>query len=246
MTRCKAAAIHLSISACIGVLVGILLFGVWYPPPYFHAAGADELILLLVGVDLALGPLLTLAIFRSGKRGLKFDLTVIGLVQSAALIYGMFVVLQSRPVFLVGVLDRFVLVSANEIANADLARGNEARFRLRSWTGPELVATEMPTDPKERSDLAFSALSGRDVQNLPRYYRDYDRAGRALLTRAKPLNALRKAHPQEDQLITAWLTQSGRTDASVLWLPLQARNDAVMLLDAKTARPLQAFAIDPW
>ena len=80
MSRWKAAGIHLSISLAIGLLVGALLFGVWYPPPYFHAAGADELILLLVGIDIVLGPLMTLVIFRSGKRGLKFDLTVIGLV----------------------------------------------------------------------------------------------------------------------------------------------------------------------
>ena len=74
MSRWKAASIHCSISALVGLIVGFLLFGLWYPPPYFHAAGADELILLLVGVDLTLGPLLTLIVFRSGKRGLKFDL----------------------------------------------------------------------------------------------------------------------------------------------------------------------------
>src|SRR5262249_35748019 len=111
MTRWKAATIHSSISAIIAIAVGALLFGVWYPPPYFHAAGADELVLLLVGVDLAIGPLLTLIVFRPGKWGLKFDLVAIGVLQSAALIYGMSVVLQSRPVFLVGVFDRFNLVA---------------------------------------------------------------------------------------------------------------------------------------
>src|SRR4051794_12122697 len=121
MTRWKAAAIHSSISAAVALLVGALLFGLWYPPPYFHAAGADELILVLVGVDLAVGPLLTLIVFRPGKRGLKFDLVTIGVIQSAALVYGMSIILQSRPIFLVGTLDRFDLVSANEISDADLA-----------------------------------------------------------------------------------------------------------------------------
>jgi len=59
MSRWKAAAIHSSISIVVALAVGILLLGVWYPPPYFHAAGADQLILLLVGVDLVLGLLLT-------------------------------------------------------------------------------------------------------------------------------------------------------------------------------------------
>ena len=101
MSRWKAAAIHLSISAAIGLVVGALLLLVWYPPPYFHAAGADQLVLLLVGVDLVLGPLLTLILFRSGKKGLKFDLAMIAVLQTTALVYGLSVVLQSRPVFLV-------------------------------------------------------------------------------------------------------------------------------------------------
>ena len=247
MSRWKAAAIHSSISAIVGLIVGFLLFDLWYPPPYFHAAGADELILLLVGVDLTLGPLLTLIVFRSGKRGLKFDLALIGLVQGAALIYGLSVVLQSRPIFLVGALDRFSLVSASEVTDADLALGHEARFRSRSWTGPRLVVAELPTDPTERSDLAFSSLAGRDVQNLPKYYRDYAQSGKSLLAKAKPLAALREQKPQFRQLITDWLAKSGRSDASIAWLPLQTRKeDLVMLLDANTAEPLQALAIDPW
>jgi hypothetical protein len=247
MSRWKAAAIHLSISAFIGVMVGILLFGVWYPPPFFHAAGADELILLLVSVDLTLGPLLTLVVFRSGKRGLKFDLTLIGLVQSAALVYGLSVVLESRPVFLVGVLDRFVMVSANEITDEDLAQGKDAQFRSRSWTGPRLVGAEMPTDETERSDLMFSALEGRDVQNLPKYYRDYAQAGKSLLPKSKTLDSLRREKPQYRELVTRLLGNAGREESSVVWVPLITRkDDLIMLLDAKTAQPIQTLAIDPW
>src|SRR3982751_1527004 len=108
MSRWKAAAIHLSISAAIAVIACALFFVVWYPGTYFHAAGADELVILLVGVDLAIGPLLTLIVFRSGKRGLRFDLTSIAIAQAVALMYGAHVVLQSRPIFLVAALDRFV------------------------------------------------------------------------------------------------------------------------------------------
>lgn len=247
MTRWKAAAVHLSISAGIAFIVGILLFSVWYPPPYFHAGGADELILLLVGVDLALGPLLTLIVFSAGKWGLKFDLAFIGFMQSIAFVYGMSVVLHSRPVFLVGAVNRFVLVAANEIADADLAQGTEPRFRSRSWTGPELVAAEPPTRVNERNDLVFSAFSGRDLPNLPKYYVDYAQAGHALLRAAHPIEALRNKMPQSCQQIENWLNQSGREESSVVWVPIQARKaDLLMLLDAKTAQPLQALAIDPW
>jgi hypothetical protein len=246
MTRWKAAAIHLSISAFVGLVTCALLFGVWYPPPFFHAGGADELVLLLVGVDLTLGPLLTLIVFRSGKRGLKFDLAIIGLVQFCALVYGMNVVLESRPIFLVGVLDRFELVAANEVSDDDLEKGSTAQFRTRSWRGPVLVGSELPSDPTERGDLAFAALHGRDVQYQPKYYREFSAVGKNLLAKAKPLAAL-KAKPGATTTIATWLERNQRAENSVVWLPVVARKgDLTMLLDATTGEPLQALAIDPW
>ena len=247
MTRWKAAAIHLSISVVIGLVAGALLFGVWYPPPYFHAGGADELILLLVGVDLTIGPLLTLIVFRSGKRGLTFDLSVIGILQTAALVYGLHVVLESRPIFLVAVPDRFEMIAADQIEDRDLALGDEAEFRSRSWSGPRLVAAIIPDDPQERSDLAFSALDGRDVPNLPKYYRPYGTTTEKLLKNAQPLDTLRKRSPQAEALVAAWLAKSGRSADSVVWLPLTSRKaDMSMLIDAKTAAVVQPLPIDPW
>ncbi len=117
MSRWKAASIHLSISIAVGLLVFALLFLVWFPQPYFDAAGGQHLILVLLGVDLVLGPLLTLILFKSGKKGMLFDLYLIGLVQSAALVYGMHVIVQARPAFIVAAIDRFNVVAANELAN---------------------------------------------------------------------------------------------------------------------------------
>ena len=86
MSRWKAASIHLSISILVGLLVLALLFLVWYPEPYFEAAGGQHLIVVLLGVDLVLGPLMTLILFKSGKWGMRFDLWMIGIIQSAALV----------------------------------------------------------------------------------------------------------------------------------------------------------------
>ena len=247
MSRWKAAGRHLLISVALMSIVGALLLSVWYPPPYFHAAGADKLMLLLVGVNLAIGPLLTLIVFRAGKRGLGFDLIAIALLQIAALAYGFSVMTQSRPVFLVGAVDRFILVSANEVNDEDLAAGSTEEFRSRSWTGPRLVAAELPVDAKERSDLIDLALAGRDIQNQPKYYHPYVSSGRNLLARAKTLAQLRQKTATDQDIVDAWLRRTGRDEASIVWLPLQARkDDLVMLLDAQSAEPLQALAIDPW
>lgn len=250
MSRWKAAAIHSSISAIVALIVGTLLFGVWYPPPYFRASGAGELILLLVGVDLCIGPLLTLIVFKRGKPGLKFDLLAIGLVQTIALLYGMSVIVESRPVFLVGVVDRFVLVSANEIYDADLAKGTQARFRSRSWTGPRLVAALVPKDLKERNKLTFSATPAHDIQDMPQFYADFQQGTHALLVNAKSMQVLRTKRandPAALKRIARGIAATNREESALRWVPIQARkSDMVMLINAQTAQPLKAIAVDPW
>ena len=80
MSRWQAMLIHLGISAFIGTAVIAALLLIWYPPPQFSAAGVERFIYLLIGVDVVLGPLLTLVVFRVGKPGLKVDLALIALV----------------------------------------------------------------------------------------------------------------------------------------------------------------------
>ena len=247
MSRWKAAAIHLSISLAIGLLVGALLFGIWYPPPYFHAAGADELILLLVGIDMVLGPLMTLIVFRSGKWGLKFDLSVIGLLQAAALVYGLSIVLLSRPVFLVGAIDRFTLVSAGDIDDADLAKGTQPLFRARSWTGARTVGAELPKSKEERSDMVFSALGGRDLEALPQYYVAYAQVAESLLRKAKTLESIPNLDDEARARLEAGVHATGRKPTDLVWLPVVAlKHDLVMLMDRETGMPLRAVAINPW
>lgn len=248
MSRWKASAIHLGISILIGLLVALLLFGVWYPPPYFSAGGADKLVLLLVGIDLSLGPLLTLAVFKSGKWGLKFDLAVIGALQIGALVYGLSIICESRPVFLVGAYDRYNLVAANSIDDADLAQGSKEEFRRLSWTGPVLVGTKRPDSEDERFNLMVSGAVGRDVQVQPKYYVDYKEAVAGLLAHAKSIDELRKKTTDVGRSLLASALQSlKRDEADLVWLPIVARkSDLAMLIDRKTGEPLEAVALDPW
>ena len=248
MSRWKAALIHLGISATIAAIVSALLVGVWYPPPYFHAGGADGLLALVVGVDVTLGPLVTLIIFKHGKPGLKFDLAFIAVVQAIALAYGFSVIVETRPVFLVAAVDRFVLVDANQIAPKDLKQASRPEWRRLSWTGPVLVGTELPRDPHEHNALLFSALStGKDVQDFPKYYVPYANAAPALLQRAQPVRALIELHPGKRADIDDWLKKHGFNETQTAWLPIQARQgDLVMMMDAHDGRTLGALPINPW
>src|SRR5690348_13408152 len=153
MSRWKAAGIHICVSVLIGLVAAILIFGVWYPRPYGQAAGADTLILLLLGVDVVVGPLLTLIVFRAGKWGMRFDLTVIAVAQACAFLYGISVVVRARPAFVVATIDRFSLVSANNIDPADYANAKAPEFTHAPWTGPRVVGALPPTEIAERNRI---------------------------------------------------------------------------------------------
>ena len=150
-TRWQAAPIHLGISALIAVLVIFAMLFFWYPQPYFRASGGQGLMLLLIGVDVVIGPLLTLIVFDPRKKYLKLDLAVIAALQFTALAYGTSVMFDARPVYVSFAGDRFELVEAGAIEAAQLAEAN-AEFRTLSITGPRVVGTRLPTDPGERVD----------------------------------------------------------------------------------------------
>src|SRR5512137_2835497 len=120
LNRWKAASIHFGISVVIATALFAAMLLVWYPHPYFHAAGGQKLLLLLIGVDVVIGPLLTLIVFDPRKKNLKMDLAVIVALQLAALVYGATIMFNARPVFVAFAGDRFELVEANAIAAADL------------------------------------------------------------------------------------------------------------------------------
>ncbi|MEO7623365.1 MAG: hypothetical protein ABIS30_09905, partial [Gallionella sp.] len=62
MSRWKAGLIHLTISATIAAVVLALMLLVWYPQPLFAAVGGQQVLMILLGVDLSLGPLATLIV----------------------------------------------------------------------------------------------------------------------------------------------------------------------------------------
>jgi hypothetical protein len=118
--RLRASGIHFCISLAVASLAALLVFLVWYPYPYREVSGGRELFLILVSVDVVLGPLITLMmlmIFNRSKprRELVRDLAIVGLIQLSALAYGMWTVFVARPVHLAFEIDRFRVIHAVDV-----------------------------------------------------------------------------------------------------------------------------------
>lgn len=235
-TRWQAAGTHLLISAVIAVAVLAAMLTTWYPPPLFEAEGGRGLLFILVAVDVVIGPSITLIIFKPGKPGLRFDLSVIATLQMGALIYGCYVVSEARPVFIVFVKDQFEIVRAVELGQRELEQAGRPEFRTLPLTGPVLAAIEPPTDAKEREDLLFSALAGgKDMRHFPKYYVAYAEYRKEVLVKGQPLDRVRKREPDLAAVIEKYLADSGRKESDVLYLPLRARRGFIAaLVDANT------------
>lgn len=247
MTRSKAALTHLLISTTLAaVVIGLILFG-WYPPPYFWAMGGPMLIGLLVGVDVVLGPVLTLILFnpRKSRRELTLDLSLIGAVQLAALLYGLHSGYVGRMVYGAFVEDRFRLVQASEIAPALLEKA-APEFRTLPFAGHRIIGTQIPDTETARSDMTFYQAVGVGPQQMPQFYVPLAMNREQLRAAAIAQQVLRERQPelaaQIEQLLAArslpW------RDAAVL--PFETDTATyTAVVELNTPRLLKVFTTPP-
>ena len=129
--RFLAFAIHFLVTLALAACAAALIFIVWFPDPFQTMVGGTELFELVVLCDLVLGPLISLVIYDSTKARwqLVMDYSIIGAIQLAAMIYGVYIVAGTRPVYVAFNQDRLEVVTARDI-DASGARGR-ARSGLR-------------------------------------------------------------------------------------------------------------------
>src|ERR1700747_873160 len=112
--RFTAFGLHLLGSDCALALILGALYAGWYRWPGWYLTGVLHVVTILLIVDLALGPTLTLIIAspRKPRRGLARDIGVIVTVQLAALIYGAATLWLGRPLYYTFSADRLEVVQA--------------------------------------------------------------------------------------------------------------------------------------
>ena len=122
VTRKQAFLTHLAISMAIFFVLLYFIIFKWYPSYYFHIDGGYRGIATIFFVDVVLGPGLTLLVFKPGKPGLQFDLSVIIAIQMIALSLGAWWVYSERPVVTVFYDGEFICMKQSEASKADLDR----------------------------------------------------------------------------------------------------------------------------
>ncbi len=124
--RYQAFAVHMAISLVIFFILLVCITQYWYPGILFDTGNGWKAIGMIVGIDLVLGPLLTLIVFNHNKSSLKFDLAIIALVQTAALAYGTWTIHQTRPVALAFINTSFMTIFASSDIADELVKRTDA------------------------------------------------------------------------------------------------------------------------
>lgn len=246
--RLRAATVHLVLSLLVALAAAWLVFRMWYPSPYQVLAGGQGLFLLVVSVDVVLGPLLTLAVFNAAKgwRRLRVDLAAIGLVQAVALAYGLHTCFVARPVILAFEGDRFRVVAAVEVLADELPKASPS-FRSLSIHGPELVGVRRATD-EERYDAIMLATQGFDTGQRPTFWVDYAQVQPQAAVLARPLEAVLGQCPGRRAPILGAVRAAGLAESAARALPLISRESDWSVLVDTTGRvagflPCDVFSV---
>lgn len=246
-TRLRAAAIHLGLSALVAVTAGLLVFALWYPWPYREISGGRELFQLVVAVDVALGPLITFAVFNRAKprAELRRDLAVVGLLQLAGLAYGLWTVHLARPVHLVYEFDRFRVVHQVDIPETVADRG-PAGIPIAPLGGPTVIALRPFTSEQEKMEFTLAALRGVPLSARPELWQPYPQARERVLRAARPVAELAQRFPKDAAAIDAAVRKAGREPGRAAYLPLVGRKAQAwtVLLDAGTAEVIGFLPLD--
>ena len=240
--RLKFFLSHLLISFFIALVVVGVVFFIWYPSPLAKAVGVTHIFLMMLAIDVIVGPLLGLLVYKEGKKTLKFDLGVIIAVQISALCYGLYSIEQGRPAWLVFYADRFELIRKNDLLLENIDQAKK-QFQQVSWAKPQFVAIKTITNTQQHQDDIFTeVMGGVSLAQKPERYVDFVQAKSQLQQRAKNLKELNQYNnaKQVDRILSKYPQATG-------FVPLKANTvDMTVLINKEKGEVIKIVDLRPW
>lgn len=239
--RLKFFLTHLSTSFLVACIALGIVFFMWYPTPLAKAVGVTHIFLLMLTIDVIVGPILGFFIYREDKKSLKFDLTVIILIQLSAFLYGFYSIAQGRPVWIVYSVDRFQVIRKNDIALQPNVKV-KPEYQNISLVGAKFVGVELSKNLDQKQKDMFNAVFGLTLAQQPDRYVSFGQVKQSLQKNAQDLKLLNQFN--NPQLVANILNQYPSANA---WVPLKANAvDMVVLLNKKSGEVVKIVDLRPW
>ncbi len=191
--RLKAFGTHLLCSAiALTLVLGALHLG-WYHWPGWHLTEAVHVVVVMVGVDVVVGPLITLIIAnaRKPRRELARDIAIIVAVQLVALGYGATTLWHGRPLYYAFSVNSLQVVQASDIDPEAARAAREKKLALAPhwYSLPRWIWAPFPKDSAE-ADKIFQSLmrGGYDIIGYPQYYKTWQEGTMELRTQLRKVS----------------------------------------------------------
>jgi hypothetical protein len=231
--RLKAFSLHLLSSATVLTLIlGSLYFG-WYRWPGWYLTDVTQVVLVMVCVDVVLGPTLTLIIAnqKKSRRELTRDIGIIVAVQLCALTYGSVSLWSGRPLYYAFSERVLQLVQAYDISAKEAALGREQNPTLAPhwYSLPRWIWAPLPRDPDEREKILGSAISGGDdVISMPRYFKRWEDGLPSLRSQLKKVDDVPYFAKSEKRKLKDKMRAAGMADDQLDTMPLTGRGHPLL------------------
>lgn len=240
--RIKFFIKHLSVSLIVALLVLTWIFTIWYPMPLAKATGVTHIVLLMIAIDVIVGPTLGFIVYKEYKNSLKFDLMVIVMLQLAALSYGIYSLAEGRPVWMVFNGNRFELIRNNELLDVSGDSTVDNEYYHPSLLGPKYVAVKIAEDSSEREQNMFEELQGGiSLAQRPERYVAIAEANGRIIETAEDISDLKNYNSEQvvDSILDTYTNASS-------YLGLKANEvDMTVLLDDK-GNTIEIVDLRPW
>jgi len=240
----KASAIHFLLSFTLVSLLLCVIIYFWFPLDYLSITNFKDIALLIILIDLMMGPILTFIVFKKGKKNLRFDLITIAVIQVSALIYGINALFQTHPLFFTYKNDSFYVVQANEV---DLSKAKHKEYKISKLETGKLAFTKMPTDLDEQAAIMAGVdLKGEpDIDKRVEYYEPVnEHISEILAKKLDPDKIFQKNNLNKDA--KSFLATNKNNIDRYAFFPLKGvTKDAILVLDINTMLPITTINSNP-
>ena len=231
--RLKLFSLHLLSSATVLTLVlGSLYLG-WYRWPGWYLTDVTRVIVVMVCVDVVLGPTLTFIIANQKKSGreLTRDIGIIVALQLCALTYGSVQLWNGRPLYYAFSENVLQLVQAYDIDPSEAKLGREQNPGLAPhwYSLPRWIWAPLPQDPDERKKIFGAAISGGDdVISMPRYFKRWEEGLPSLRGQLKKVDDVAYFAKSAKKKLKDKMRAAGMADDQSDTIPLTGRGHPLL------------------
>jgi hypothetical protein len=240
--RLKACGLHLlGSAAALSLVWGILYLG-WYHWPGWYLDDVLSVVGVMAGIDLALGPTLTLIIANAAKsrRELTRDIGVIVIVQLVALVYGGTALWGGRPLYYTFSMDRLEMVRASDLDPDQIAqaRAKNPTFAPYWYSTIRWVWAPFPDDKKTADSILQSAISGgSDIIDMPQYFKRWEAGLPELRKQLKTVAKLSNLSFKDVERVKTRMSQRGFAPDRPIAMIMTGRGaPLVAVIDPSSAR----------